>query len=424
MNKKILCTVVLLSLTTQLIGCKKKNEESVKRIVLESDVRNQKLGEKNNNPKVTVEKINLKLDEGDYFEPAFYHEGEVYGVIDKGAGVITEETSVTHPISGHIKGHLYKVDDDNNLIETSKEAFNFVLESKALNFKLGEENKIFSIDYKNEDKPKEFSQLTDIIKNLRGDSSIKTYYIETIPQDENYVVIYEWRSGTNPRKMYLYDMKNKKLYNRKGEEEGWLYNIFYIESLQSFVHIDRDLKVYKIKFEEKYFCLEEYIDLSKKDKADRIRGVIINDDEVLLFQDKYVSELGYYMHHPLYKTISISKFSFKTNQYDLLFQTPDNVNIYGEYIGNNILALEEFEQKDENVESITPIKRYFEEIRNNSLNVLYKEKIEDEGETMYPHVNATISDDGREIFLTRHLCKLQDGVETTKDAIYKKYTIR
>ena len=61
MNKKIIYVVILLSLTTQLIGCKQRGEETVKRIVLETDVRNQKLGEKNNNPKVTVDGRKDKL---------------------------------------------------------------------------------------------------------------------------------------------------------------------------------------------------------------------------------------------------------------------------------------------------------------------------------------------------------------------------
>lgn len=436
MNKKIVYIVILLSLAVHLIGCGGKSEESVKRIVLESDVRDKKLGEKNNNSKVTVEKINLKLDEGDYFEPAFYHEGEVYGSIDKGYGIVSglDKATATHPISGYMKEYLYKVDENNSLIKTSKEVFDRVWGAKVLGFKMNEDDKVFSIDYKKEDKIKEIPELTKVINELKKRSGYddSLYFVRPNLENENYVVIYVGMAS-NKRKMYLYDMKSKKLYDihdKEHGESGYFKTFNYVESLQSLVWINKDLKIYKLKLQQENAFLEQYINLDKyigsnqKDKIDNVRKVMINSDEMLLFQDKYVSELGYYMHHPLYKTISISKFNFKTNQYRVLFEVPDDINMYANYIGNNMLTLEEFKQNDKNVESIIPINRYIKEIRNDELNIIYKEKTEDEGETMYPHVDATISDDGREIFLTRHLCKLQDGVETTKDAIYKKYTIR
>ncbi|ARC86717.1 putative lipoprotein [Clostridium argentinense CDC 2741] len=432
MNKKILCTVVLLSLTTQLISCKQREEETVKRIVIESDVRDQKLGEKNKNPKVTVEKINLKLDEGDYFEPAFYHEGEVYGAIDKGCGPILGETSVTHPIAGYMKEYLYKVDENNNLIKTSKEVFNRVWGPKMIGFKLLENDKVFSIDYKKEDKIKEIPELTKIINELKERSEYDSAcHIRLNSDDENYVEIYI-TTASNKEKLYLYDMKNKKLHDvhdKEYEKDGCLNTLHYVDSLQSLVWINKDLKVYKLKLEkenaffESYINLDKYIGSNQKGKIDNVRGVMINSDEMLIFQDEYISEQGPYLHFPLHKTISISKFNFKTNQYRVLFEVPDGINMWAKYIGNNMLGIEEFKQNEKNMESIIPINRYIKEIRNDGLNVIYKEKTEDEGETSSPEVYIALSEDGTELFLARHLTKFEDDTVTTEDIVYKKYKI-
>ncbi len=435
MNKKMIYVVMILSLTTQLIGCGGKSEESVKRIVLESDVRDQKLGEKNNNPKVTVEKINLKLDEGDYFEPAFYHEGEVYGNIDKGFGVIgsLDKATESHPIAGYMKDYLYKVDENINLEKTSKEVFDRVGRSKMVGFKLLEDDKVFSIDYKKEDKIKEIPELTKIINELKERSEYdSTCHIRLNSDNENYVEIYI-TIASNKEKLYLYDMKSKKLYDvhdKEYEKNGCLNTLHYVDSLQSLMWISKDLKVYKLKLEkenaffESYINLDKYIGTNKKDKIDNVSGVMINSDEMLIFQDEYINEQGPYLYYPLYRTISISKFNFKTNQYRVLFEVPDDINMWAKYIGNNMLDIEEFKQNEKNMESIIPINRYIKEIRNDELNVIYKEKIKDEGETSYPNVYSALSEDGTELFLARHLTKFEDDTVKTKDIVYKKYTIR
>lgn len=435
MDKKIIYVVILLSLTTQLIGCKQREEETVKRIVLEADVRDQKLGEKNNNPKVTVEKINLKLDEGDYFEPAFYHEGEVYGAIDKGSGEISRSDKATesHPIAGYMKDYLYKVDENINLEKTSKEVFDRVGRSKMVGFKLLEDDKVFSIDYKKEDKIKEIPELTKIINELKERSEYdSTCHIRLNSDNENYVEIYI-TIASNKEKLYLYDMKSKKLYDvhdKEYEKNGCLNTLNYVDSLQSLVWINKDFKIYKLKLEkenaffESYINLDKYIGSNEKGKIDDVRTVMINSDEILIFQDQCLNEVGPYLYHPIYKTISISKFNFKTNQYRVLFEVPDDINMYGQYIGNNMLNLEEFKQNEKTKESIIPVNRYIEEIKNDELNVIYKEKTKDEDETTYPNVYSALSEDGTELFLARHLTKFEDDTVKTKDIVYKKYIIK
>ncbi|MBU5438030.1 hypothetical protein KQI42_08430 [Tissierella sp. MSJ-40] len=291
MYKKLVYMVILLSLTVQLTGCGKERQKDVQKIVLEKDVRERNLKLKDSDPKITVEKVNLQLDEGDYFYPAFYREGEVYGYVEKGSGIITNVPTDSHPIAGHIKQYLYKIDKSNHLIKTSKEAFTYSRKAKVLDFKYGEQDKVFSVDYKKEDKPREIIELTDIIEELKKPSYSSNYYIRDIPENENYIVIDEM--ALSKRKKYLYDIKRKKLYETKGESDGWFY---YVDTLKSLVYMDRDLKFYKVKLKGKYFYLEEYIDLKKKDKIDKVWGRMINSDEILILQERCANELGYYQY--------------------------------------------------------------------------------------------------------------------------------
>ena len=412
MYKKITYIVIFLSLTVQLTGCGKERQKDVQRIVLEKDVREQNLKLKDIDPKITVEKVNLQLDDGEHFFPIFYYQDEVHGYVVSDNGMLSSTLKDDYPIGGYIKQYLYKIDKNNRLIKTSKEAFNHSLSHKLTSFKLGEQDKVFSVDYKREDKPKEIIELTGTIEELKKQSHNSNYYIGNISENDNYVIINEVTS--DKRKEYLYDIKSKRLYEMKDEIDGWFH---YVDALKSLVYMDRDLKFYKVKLKGKYFYLDEYIDLKKKDGMDKARrGEMINSDEILLFQERLVSNGG----HRFYKTTSVSKFNFKTNQYNVLFEAPEEVNIYAEYIGNNVLVLEEFEEK---VNSIIPIKRYFKEIEGNELNSLFEEGIENEGKIVYPHIEI-ISEDGREIFLVRNLSELESDGQKTKGYIYKRYKIQ
>ena len=66
-----------------------------------------------------------------------------------------------------MKDYLYKVDEKNNLIKNFKRSFDRVGRSKMVGFKLLEDDKVFSIDYKKEDKIKEIPELTKIINELK-----------------------------------------------------------------------------------------------------------------------------------------------------------------------------------------------------------------------------------------------------------------
>lgn len=426
MNKKIIYVAVILSLTTQLIGCEKKNGEMVKKIVLESDVREPNLDLKSVDSKEVGETINLQLNEGEYFYPAFYHEGELYGYISKGIGKVTKG-GIYHPTAEPTREYLYKVGKDNTLIETSKETIDWKIGGeKLLGFAYGKGDRVFGIDYTKEDKPREIHELTAVIKELKG----KSENVYSMSECGSYVIIRESEPYDAREKIYFYDMNNKKLYEKKDEEDVEFNNFHYVESLKSVVCIDENLKLYNLKFEQNYYYLEEYLNLNDKGYMDNVYAVMINNDEMLIFEEKNIKDVDYWLN----KIISISKFNFKTNQYNVLFETPREVVMNIRNIKNNILIMEELKEKDG---IMVPIKRYFKKVEGNNLITLSEQKVKDdnwdvifEDELDNSEEKSSIlewiliSEDEREMIFTRRLTNLKDGVETTKDIIHKKYKIQ
>lgn len=426
MNKKIIYVVMILSLTIQLIGCEKKEQENIKRIVLESDVRKPELNLENINYKGSGEIVNFKLDKGDYFYPAFYHEGEMYGYISKGIGKVTKG-GVHHPSAEPTREHLYKVGKDNTLIETSKETIDWKMGcEKLLSFAYGKGDLVFSIDYTKEDKPREIPELTAVIKELRG----KSENVYSMSECGDYVIIRESEPYDGWAKIYFYDMNNKKIYEKKDEEDVKFDDFYYVDSLKSVMCIDKDLKLYSLKFEENRYYLEEYLDLNAKGYIGNANAVMINGDEMLIFEEEQIKDVKLWRN----KLISISKFNFKTNQHNVLFEAPKEVIMDIRAIKNNILIMEELKEKDGDM---VPIKRYFKKVDGNNLITLSEQNVEDDNwdaifqdefrkreETNRISYWILISEDEREMIFTRRLTSLKNGVETTKDIIHKKYKIR
>lgn len=425
MNKKMIYAAILLSLIVQLIGCEKKEQETVKRIVIESDVRETELNLENINYKGTGEIVNFKLDKGEYFYPSFYHEGEIYGYISKGIGQ-RAKGGIHNSTAEPTREYLYKVGKNNTLIETSKEAIGSAGgHEKLLGFAYEKGDKAFSIDYRKEDKPREIPELTTIIKELKGESE-KIY---SMSECGDYVIIRESESYYAKGKIYFYDMKNKKLYEKKDEGDKSVKDFFYVDSLKSIISIDKNLKIYKLKFEDKYCHLEEYFNLSGKRYTDNVKAIMINSDEMIIFEEKNITDLKSWYN----ELISISKFNFKTNQYNILFEAPREVSMSIRAIKNNILIIEELKENDRDV---IPIKRYLKKIEDNDLITLFEQKVEDDnwntllGDILEDRkIDHTcewilISEDEKEMLFTKQSIILEKDMEKTKDIIYKKYKVR
>ncbi|WP_312907317.1 hypothetical protein [Tissierella praeacuta] len=429
MNKKIILITIILGLTIGLAGCK---EDNVKRVVIQDDVNinNKEDGSSknyenskavNSNPieDITSKSIEFPLDEGYYFYPSFYYQGEVYGYIWEGNGI---KEYVSNRREEAQMEYLYKIDKGNNLIKTSKMYHNYIqVNSQAYprgtKFIQFVKDVVFTVDYKSEDIPRPWPELTDVVNKLKGDSDYKLYFIESVLENENYLVIREILNNSESdwkQKKYIYDIENKKLHKMKNEERNG--EIYYVNALQSLVWVDdEDFKIYKIIFKGGYYDLEEYIDLNRYGKADRIRAEMKSDDEMILFMDVNINR-------SYFETKYIDKFNFRTNQYNPLFEVPDEVNICSEYIGHDILLIEEFKkEEDSNIE--IPVKRYFKQIRNNEMNTIFEEEIKKESKQWYLNNWIVISEDGEEIFDAIEINKINDVI-TTEKMIYQKYHIK
>ncbi|WP_353093558.1 hypothetical protein [Tissierella praeacuta] len=449
MNKKIILMITILGITIGLTGCKEKKQDNVKRVIIEDDVNvEDKEKEKSNlisfqnnktvkNVKVSKpikildDRYNYELP---YFSPFFYYEGEIYGSV-------SEDKRMNYDSEGEVEiTYLYKIDKHNNLIKTSKEYHNyfqgdggFVLignnptGTKFINFV---KDKVYVVDYTQEDKPKPSIELTEMVNKLKGDSTDKLYFIEYLSENENYLIINErinTKEEFKKKRPYIYDRENKKLYTMKnGERSG---SIYYTDVLQSLIWVDHnDFKLYKIVLNEGYYDLEEYIDLNIYGKGNKISTVMKNNDEMLLFMDMDISENRPDIDMFLGKTSYIGKFNFRTNQYNLLFEAPNEINIHSNYIGNDILLIEEF-KVDEDSYIKKPIKRYLKQIRDNEINTIFEEEFEGESVELYPNYQLLISEDGKEIFSVRFIIEKEKSmildIEMTKDkAIYQKYYIK
>ncbi|MBU5674938.1 hypothetical protein KQI88_00725 [Alkaliphilus sp. MSJ-5] len=437
--KKRIMVIILLSLITLNTSCNYRKEGDIKKVVLQKDISKDSI--KEDEIKIVMEEIDLELEEGEYFEPSFYHNGDVYGYIHSGFGIVHSERSTEQfPIGGQLKEHLYRLQQDNTLKETTKKVFMFnIHDPKTIGYELyKDEPKLLAIDYLKQDEPLEMKDLDNALSTLEKDTNTpmfkkntNTYIRETvIDEDTTYLTImahvpYEGHD------LYFYDIQKKQLYRRRGNISNGEH-VEYIQALKSFICLDDDLKSYKVVFKDNEYDFIEYIDLNKYtnnlkeiDSKARVGFFPINDEEVLIWISEPFRLGGYFDYHPSYQTKAISSFNFKTNQFEELFAAKEgqyvDFNYVGtvESIGRDLFIIDEFQESDGN---IVPKKRTFKIIADGQLNTIYEENIEDEGITLNSYLYTLLSEDGKEIFLNKVISTMENKVETSKDAIYKKYT--
>ena len=56
--------------------------------------------------------------------------------------------------------------------------------------------------------------------------------------------------------------------------------------------IGKDLKLYRLKFEENRYYLEEYLNLNDKGYMNNVEAVMINGDEMLIFEEEPITDVG------------------------------------------------------------------------------------------------------------------------------------
>ncbi len=416
MKKNILIIVIMLITSGLYItGCN-KNENKVEKIVIEQDV-TQKV---ESDYKVQAEKVDLKLDQGDFFEPSFYYEGKVHGYISKGLGKISGTPTTAHPIEGHMKNRIYSVDGNNRLSETTKRVVAPMYNSKFIGYERGNSSKLLSIDYTKEDQVKEEALFQRSIGERKYIAN--AYHMQYIENNENYVYFISY--GSDKNYICVYDNSNKILYDKE-VEKGEEFQLIYVESLKSLMAIDNHKGIiYKVKLEQEKIHLEQYInlDIATGDETEQVYGKIINNSEILIIKNKLFNKDYVHNIYRGYATESIMRFNFKTKELKTLFEPPKDSFFNTQYLGNFVFVLEEFEVKED---IMIPKFRYIEVLEEDSIKLLFKESIEDEWKTGYESIStAVVNETGNEIFLKTELTKEEDNIETSVDAIYKRYTIQ
>ena len=395
MKKRIIIIVFIFSLNF-LIGCEK---QAYKRIIVEEDV--GLTMEAPVDPSVFGQ-VHLDLDNNDYFYPDFYHRGLIYGYFKKG-----------HASDSTPRKYLYTLDINNKLAETTKENTNFKQGSKNVVFLEGE---AYYIDYTKRSKATPIPELTKLISELKQNRREIQYEIAYASGSDRYLVIYEITLDGQIRDIFLYDLELQSLY--KDINKSGYGDICYVNEFSSLIWIDqKDFKIYKVQLKDNNYTLEEYIDLEVNEDIDRLRGIMKNGYELILFHDV---RLGNKDDWDLKETSAITSFNFRTNQYYHLFIKPTDKNLYMEYLGQGVLISESFDVFGDYIE-ITERSIYYQ--NNNELTQVYNESFQDRSQQIYPEMNVVVNESGNEIFSTREIKKIVNVIPVTKSVIYQRINI-
>lgn len=391
MKKTIILTVFIFSLIF-LISCEKQD---YKRIVVEENIGLER--ETNVGPSIFGQ-VHLDLDITECFYPTFYYEGEIYGYLKK-----------NHGNDFIARKYLYKLDLNNKLTETPKIFIDF---KPGLN-KVGlMENKAYMIDYNIRSKPTPIHELSRIINELRESEKENQYDISYVSGSNRYIVVNEISSSGEIRNVYLYDLVEQRFYKNKTHRYG---DICYVFELRSLIWIDqKDFKIYKLQVEDDYYTLEEYIDLGIDEDISRVRGVMKNGYELMLFHDV---RLGNKENWNLMRTSAVTSYNFARKQHVNLFSKSIPEYSYIEYIGSGIFIEDSFDLFNGYIELT---KRSIYHYNYTKPILVYDEEFQEKSQQFYPEINVLVDGVGYEIFSTREIKKIIGGIPVTKDVIYQR----
>ena len=435
MNIKKVGLVLACFFIVVIIGvCSLETGYEGKNVVLAEDVRTQGYKEKLIN--ISKDDIELKLEEGEYFNPVFYQDGKLYGSIDNGAHMINKEINSQFPIDNLMKEHLYTL-SDNNIKETGKKVFispdgsTVIGHEKGFNIWDEANGGILKIDYTKEDEPTKLDDLSEKLNSAAGkynNLNIK----ETSIDDDNKMMTILNNVSYYGYELYFYNSNNKTLYEmEKQEGRDSLFNISfdveYIPALKSFVCVDNDLIVYKVVFKDNTYRLEKLIDLSSylsvKDDTSKLKLIPVSDEEVLLMEWDHINLSENYYN---VKTSKISKFNFITNKYEEVFRDNDDICCFATYIGNisrlggHTFIMEKYNKKGIYIE---PVERSIRVLEGNKLKSIYDEDIRDEPHNLSMFMRFAVNEDETEIFIRKDIMDPNNSIETTVGAVYKRYRI-
>lgn len=393
MIKRIVYLILAICIIV-LSGCEKQN---YKRIIAEEGVEwgRETLIFNDSYP----EEIYLELDDNDIFYPSFFHNGYIYGHIRK----LRENEGIE-------KKYLYRIDVNNKISETVKENFNNLSGSKAIGFV---DNQIYTVNYNRGNRLYPMTLLSSLLVNNRNYKEENQYEMYYVPGNDNYIVIYEFKPNRKLSNIYIFDMVLGKFYEKLADKKHG--EIAYLRDLNSLIWIDQeDFKLYKIRFINGYYTLDEYMDLELDEAVDRTRVYINNGYELILLCDSKIVDNTEW---DLMETIEVRTYRFRANQNLTLFKKSTTNNLYFEYLGDNIFLSEAFELKDGYIEIRERQVFYY---NYKELNSIYFEVFNEKSQQLYPEINVIASRTSNEMFSTREIKEIIDGVPVTKKVIYQR----
>ncbi|NLK44185.1 MAG: hypothetical protein GX300_07325 [Tissierellia bacterium] len=230
---------------------------------------------------------------------------------------------------------------------------------------------------------------------------------------ENYILVHEYSPNNKLIKTYIYDLDLNKTYIKLSEKKYG--EVVYVRDLNSLIWIDQeDFKIYKINLINKHYVLEEYMDLGVDEGIDRVRAYINNGYELVLLFD---SKIGNKENWDLMETREVRSYRFRNSEYQTLFKKSTDKNLYMEYLGDNILISETFEVLDDYIE-ITERQVFHYDYKD--LYPIYSEAFMERSQQLYPEINVIASRTSNEMFSTREIKEIIDGIPVTKRVIYQR----
>ena len=343
--------------------------------------------------------INLELGTSDIFYPSFFHKGYIYGHIKKlhGEDLIDRK-------------YLYRIDVNNKISETIKENFNSLSGLKPIGLY---NNQVYTVDYSRGNKISPLTNLSLLLSNNRYSKLENQYIMTYVTGSENYILVHEYSPNNKLIKTYIYDLDLNKTYIKLSEKKYG--EVVYVRDLNSLIWIDQeDFKIYKINLINKHYVLEEYMDLGVDEGIDRVRAYINNGYELVLLFD---SKIGNKENWDLMETREVRSYRFRNSEYQTLFKKSTDKNLYMEYLGDNILISETFEVLDDYIE-ITERQVFHYDYKD--LYPIYSEAFMERSQQLYPEINVIASRTSNEMFSTREIKEIIDGIPVTKRVIYQR----
>ena len=343
--------------------------------------------------------INLELGTSDIFYPSFFHKGYIYGHIKKlhGEDLIDRK-------------YLYRIDVNNKISETIKENFNSLSGLKPIGLY---NNQVYTVDYSRGNKISQLTNLSLLLSNNRYSKLENQYIMTYVTGSENYILVHEYSPNNKLIKTYIYDLDLNKTYIKLSEKKYG--EVVYVRDLNSLIWIDQeDFKIYKINLINKHYVLEEYMDLGVDEGIDRVRAYINNGYELVLLFD---SKIGNKENWDLMETREVRSYRFRNSEYHTLFKKSTDKNLYMEYLGDNILISETFEVLDDYIE-ITERQVFHYDYKD--LYPIYSEAFMERSQQLYPEINVIASRTSNEMFSTREIKEIIDGIPVTKRVIYQR----